>query len=70
MSEELQQQVYASLFENVVDANKIQVIRNTVQFSMPTGDGRFQHQIEQTLNRKVGYVYRGRPRRSTKVDGK
>ena len=67
LSEKSRQQAYASLFEDVVDVNKIQVIRNAVQFSMPTGDSRFQHQIEQALNRKVGYAYRGRPRKSSKV---
>ena len=57
----------ASLFDDVVNVNKAQAIRNAVQLSMPTGDSRFQHQIEQALNRKVGYAYRGRPRKSRKV---
>jgi putative transposase len=67
LSEQCRQQAYASLFENVLDANKTQVIRNALQLSMPTGGSRFQQQIEQALNRKVGYAHRGRPRKSRQM---
>lgn len=67
LNEIAQQQAYASLFVNMVDQSEIQVIRNAVRFSMPTGDNRFQQQIEQALKRKVGYMHRGRPRKSGKA---
>lgn len=62
-SELSRQQAYVSLFEGAVVSTETSVIRNAVQFSMPTGDSRFKHQIEQALNRKVGYAHRGRPRK-------
>lgn len=53
------QQSYALLFKNDVDSNKNRTIRNAVQFSMPTGDNLFKAQIEQPLNRSIGYAHRG-----------
>lgn len=61
------QRAYAALFENRLDSNDVKVIRNAVQFSMPTGDTNFKRQIEQALSRKVGYAHRGRPRKSGRV---
>ncbi len=58
------QKAYASLFKHCLDENDVKVIRNAVRFSMPTGDSRFQQQIEQALKRKIGHAYRGRPRTS------
>ena len=55
---------YASLFDNLIDNADIQIIRNAVRFSMPTGDSHFKQQIERTLNRKIGYSHRGRPEKS------
>ncbi len=54
---------YASLFDGMLDHADIQMIRNGVRFSMPTGDSRFKQQIERVLNRKIGYAHRGRPRK-------
>ena len=62
LTEGSRQRAYAALFETVVDKNEIQLIRNAARFSMPTGDSRFQQQIERALKRKVGYSHRGRPR--------
>ena len=62
LCDESRRQAYASLFETVLNTADIQVIRNAARFSMPTGDNRFKQQIEPTLNRKVGYAHRGRPR--------
>ena len=64
------QQAYASLFDNKVEMNEVKIIRNALRFSMPTGDHRFQHQIEQALNRKVGYAHVGRPRKLLLSDSK
>ena len=65
--EKERQKAYAELFENRLDLSDVKIIRNAVEFSMPTGDVRFQQQIEQALNRKVGYPHRGRPRKSVKL---
>ncbi len=69
-SEEVRQHAYVSLFDNVVDTKEMQVVRNAVRFSMPTGDSRFQKQIERAINRKIGHTYRGRPRASSEVECK
>jgi putative transposase len=61
------QLAYAALFDDVVDAKEFKIVRNAVRFSMPTGDSRFQMQVEQAINRKLGYSYRGRPRRFGKA---
>jgi putative transposase len=68
LSDETRRHAYASLFETAPGTADVQVIRNAVRFSMPTGDSRFKQQIEKMLNRKVGYAHRGRPRIS-KQDG-
>ena len=57
------QQAYAALFVQPLDQIDVDTIRTAAHFSMPTGDNRFKHQIEQALNRKVGYAHRGRPRK-------
>jgi len=66
-NEKERQQAYAFLFTVDVDPKETQFIRNAVHFSMPTGNDRFQYQIEQALNRKLGYAYRGRLHKSRKV---
>jgi len=64
------QVAYASLFDDVMDAKEFKVVRNAVEFSMPTGDNRFQKQIERAINRKIGYSYRGRPGKSGNAERK
>lgn len=66
LSDETRRQAYASLFETILSAADVQMIRNAARFSMPTGDSRFKQQIERMLNRKVGYAHRGRPSGSKK----
>ncbi|NOQ88295.1 MAG: transposase [Gammaproteobacteria bacterium] len=66
LCEEERRQAYASLFDDVVDTKEMQVVRNAVRFSMPTGDSRFQKQIEQALSRKTGHAHRGRPHGAAK----
>lgn len=63
LSNDDRRQAYSSLFETNINREDVQVIRNATRFSMPTGDSRFKQQIEQMLNRKVGYAHRGRPRK-------
>ena len=60
---ETRQQAYAELFKYALEHKEEKLIRNAARLSMPTGDNRFKRQIEQALNRKVGYAHRGRPRR-------
>ncbi len=61
LSNKSRRYAYASLFDNVLDNADIQVVRDAVRFSMPTGDNHFKQQIEHALNRKTGYSHRGRP---------
>ena len=62
LCDETRRQAYAALFETALSTADAQVIRNAARFSMPTGDSRFKQQTERTLNRKIGYAHRGRPR--------
>jgi len=52
---------YQSLFDYDLEQYDINLIKNSTMFSMPTGDNHFKDQIEQALNRKLGYARRGRP---------
>lgn len=52
---------YQLLFDRDLEQHDIKLIKNSALFSMPTGDNRFKAQIEQALNRKLGYARRGRP---------
>ena len=58
---EIRTQAYRALFENELDHNDINLIRQSALFSMPTGNARFKEQIEEEVNRKLGYTQRGRP---------
>ena len=57
------QESYMALFNTLLDINDVKIIRNAVQFSMPTGNTQFKQQIEQALKRKIGHTNRGRPRK-------
>lgn len=61
LNDNLRTQAYAALFEDVLDSADMQMVRNSVHFSMPTGDNRFRQQIESVLDRKIGCSHRGRP---------
>jgi len=67
-NKEERQQAYGCLFAVDIDVKETQFIRNAAHFSMPTGNSRFQQQIEQALNRKLGYAHRGRPYKSRIVE--
>jgi len=55
------QKTYLALFDDEIDNKDLNLIRNAATFSMPTGDSLFKRQIEATVNRKLGYMKRGRP---------
>ena len=69
-NEDERQVAYASLFNDVVDEKEFKIVRNSVRFSMPTGDSRFKKQIEEAINMKIGHACRGRPRKIGKVKRK
>lgn len=58
---ESRQIAYRNLFESALPKKLLHEIRNAANFSMPLGENRFKQQIEQTLNRSLGYAKRGRP---------
>ena len=58
---ELHMQSYCSLFEKELKKDEINLIRNSVLFSMPTGNDQFKKQIEKAMSKKPGYEKRGRP---------
>ena len=53
---------YRELFAHELDNQDIHAIRNAAQFSMPLGSEHFMQQIEDALERSLGYAKRGRPR--------
>ena len=61
ISSEDQRNAYYSLFEYEICTSDINKIRNSAQFSMPTGNNRFKEQIERAHQRKIGYAKRRRP---------
>lgn len=52
---------YRNLFEADLPKQLLHEIRNAANFSMPLGKSKFKQQIEETLNRPIGYARRGRP---------
>lgn len=52
---------YLNLFDVDIVKQDIDLIRNSALFSVPTGDNRFQDQIEKMTGRKSGNAKRGRP---------
>lgn len=52
---------YRNLFETTLPKQLLHEISNAANFSMPLGKSRFKQQIEETLNRSIGYARRGRP---------
>jgi hypothetical protein len=59
--DEERHRAYLSLFEDCIDREDITHIREAWRSGTPLGNDRFRVMIEQLLNRKVGYVKRGRP---------
>ncbi|MDH3535807.1 MAG: transposase [Gammaproteobacteria bacterium] len=61
VDDEERAQAYRSLFINDLSDHDMKLIRESAQFSMPTGDSWFKQQIETAVGRKIGYAQRGRP---------
>ena len=55
---------YQELFTHEISPRDLVSIRDCVQTGTPLVTEQFQTKIEQTLNRKVGYRQRGRPRKN------
>jgi len=64
LDEEERASVYKSGFDEMVDFESINDIRNAVQTGTPLGSDRFKAQIENLLQVKVGFSKRGRPIKS------
>lgn len=52
---------YQELVSSALNTQVLDSIRTAATFSMPLGSARFQKEIEQMLDRKLGYAKRGRP---------
>lgn len=52
---------YNQLFSTNLSQELVDKIQHASTFSVPLGDDKFKHQIEQALNRKFGRTKRGRP---------
>lgn len=59
--------VYKALFKTELDKDIVAKIRTSATCSMPLGDSCFKEQVEQHLNRKIGYQLRGRPRQERQI---
>lgn len=59
---------YASLFRSEQEDYVVQKLRDYAHVSMPLGSEDFKHEIETALDRKIGYLKIGRPRKN-KVRG-
>ncbi len=55
------QYAYRGLFRQALEPEQVHAIRATVQTGTPLGNNRFQAQIEQALDCKVGQARRGKP---------
>ena len=59
---DVRQSAYRGLFDSVADSDELALLRCALQTGTPLGNARFKMEIEATLNLKVGYARRGRPR--------
>ena len=53
---------YRELFNNQISDEDVHLIRKASQRNYPLGNDRFKNEIEKTLNRRVGFLERGRPK--------
>jgi putative transposase len=54
---------YRELFSLPLDSPQMDAIRTAVNVGFPLGNNRFKDQVAAALQCKVGYAYRGRPRK-------
>ena len=59
---DVRQSAYRGLFDSVADSDELALLRCALQTGTPLGNARFKMEIEATLDLKVGYARRGRPR--------
>lgn len=58
------QSVYRGLFDGVADSDELTLLRSALQTGTPLGSENFKAEIEATLDLKVGFARRGRPRKT------
>lgn len=63
MTNEERKMSYRELFRSQIDEEDVYDIRCACQTGTPLGDSQFKQHIELTLNAKVGYRNRGRPKK-------
>lgn len=56
---------YRDLFSTHLEAKLLDQLRAALQTGTPFGNDRFREQIENILERKVGYLHPGRPKKGT-----
>ena len=66
-TQERRQHTYRELFSVALDKDMVHAIRIASQFSMPLGNSRFKAEIEQALNRRLGFAQRGRPAKEVEI---
>jgi len=59
------QSVYRGLFAEGADSDELALLRCALQTGTPLGSEKFKAEIEATLDLKVGFVRRGRPRKTS-----
>ena len=63
-SADLRQKVYQGLFDDNIETDVIDFLRQSLQSGTPLGSDQFKSQIEAAVGRKVGWVRPGRPKRN------
>jgi putative transposase len=59
------QHAYRDLFRSQLPDQDVHRMRECLDGNFPLGNDRFRQDVEAALNRRLGYVVRGRPRRTT-----
>ncbi len=59
------QSAYRGLFDGESDADELALLRKSLQTGTPLGNEKFKVKIEADLGLKIGFVCRGRPRKSS-----
>jgi putative transposase len=57
------QSVFRGLFDGSLDSDELALVRGAVQTGTPLGNEKFKAAIEATLDLKVGFARRGRPKK-------
>lgn len=62
-SADLRQKVYQGLFDDNIETDVIDFLRQSLQSGTPLGNDQFKSQIEAAVGQKVGWVRPGRPKK-------